>query len=261
MRLQVQHSSLEVFDTPAQKRHDATKVFTLGSHIITGTEAGPGKGNVSHAALADVAERTGYTFWGPAPQDCWVAIRRDFIAPGTKPERGLIPVLKGAEALDDPHRYGPKGLPWVTVETAVGTVTVGAGHWLTKGRRRHQAQDDRPGDPVDHFAANSKMGKAVAEWATDKAAGRALIFYGADTNLNDRTSDVFRGEPLTTCWDEIGKWPNTGHGPIDVIATYDHDGRVRCRSARTLTDRIFYLNADHHTVVATYEVATYEVPR
>lgn len=253
--LKLQHSSLEVFDSFKQHVADADKVFSLGSDIITGTEAGLGAAG-TREALHAAARRLGYRFWCPGKQDSWVAIRKDL---GPRVDRGLIPVLESAKSVRDPHPYTAKGIPWMTVRSELlGEISVGAGHWLTKGRWKHQAQDDKKNDPVDHFEANTLMGEAVADWARDKGAGSAIVFYGADTNLNDRNSDVFRGQPLTTCWDEVGKWPNTGHGPIDVLATYDRDRRVECLSAEVLDDRRFFLHADHFTITARYRVTLKE---
>jgi hypothetical protein len=79
-------------------------------------------------------------------------------------------------------------------------------------------------------------------------------FFTADTNLVDRTTDVFFGKPLTTCWDELGKWPDTGHGNIDVVGSVDNDHRVKCENAKVLTDKDLELFTDHFVVSTQYRV-------
>lgn len=253
MKIKVQESSMQYSDTPKQHEKDAKAVFSLGSHIVLGTEAGPGS-NVLPAALKQEAEAKGYWFYVPRrPTDCWVAVKKSLMP--DKPRTGYIPVIEGSSESGDPHRYGPKGIVWMRGKTSLGRLSVASFHGLTKARYPGMAQHDKPGDPVDHRAENERLGHALGDWATQEGKGTNLVFAGGDTNLLDRTDDVFFGAPLTTCWDELKTWPATGHGNIDVIASYDRDGRVKCLKSRVLHDRDLHLFSDHFTVVATYEVA------
>jgi hypothetical protein len=99
------------------------------------------------------------------------------------------------------------------------------------------------------------LAQAIGALAEEKGAGNALVFYGGDQNIVDRTYDTFLGQAdLTSCWDELQRWENTGHGNIDVIASYDRDGRVRCLKATVLDDTEFPLFTDHWYVEAIYGI-------
>lgn len=253
--IRLQHSSLLVFTTPEQKRQDAKRVFSTGAPIITGTEAGAGRGKATEDALRHSAKQWNYKIWLPGPQDAWVAIKESLMDKGKFKDEGLIDVIPGSGRGDDPNgRYTAKGLPWVTFDCTQwkGEVSVGAGHWLTKGRTPGQT----PPGQHNHYQWNTRMAKTVGAWAEDKGQGSGVVFYGADTNINDKPDDVFRGRPLTTCWDEIGKHPITlGKSTMDVIATYDKDKRVKCLSARVHKDHDLFLHADHFTISAVYRIA------
>ena len=62
------------------------------------------------------------------------------------------------------------------------------------------------------------------------------------------------GGPLTSAWDELGIYQNTGHGNIDVIASYDRDRRVRAEHIQAFPDSDFPLATDHFLVEAWYRV-------
>jgi hypothetical protein len=59
---------------------------------------------------------------------------------------------------------------------------------------------------------------------------------------------------MTSLADELKAWQNTGHGSIDVIASYDQDGRVKGKYWRVLDDSEFKLNTDHWLCEGGYEV-------
>lgn len=251
-QLTILHASLQYSDTRTQRAEDAETVMSQGADLITGTEAGPGSGNTPEE-LKRQAKKHGYWFFLPAaPTDCWVAASKELMP--KKPATGWEKVLEGSHAMGDPHRYGPKGIVWLRGETELGRISLGAFHGLTKARFHGMERRHKPGDPVDHRAQNMKLGRALGRWATREGKGQALAFVGGDSNLNDKKDDVFFGGPLTTCWDELKSWPNTGHGCIDVIASYDKDGRVSCKRARSFNDRQLHLHTDHFLIRATYEV-------
>jgi hypothetical protein len=72
--------------------------------------------------------------------------------------------------------------------------------------------------------------------------------------MDDRKTDTFFVAPMTSAWDELDKYENTGHGPIDVIASYDHDGRVKAKYIRALDDKEFSLHTDHFLIEAGFDV-------
>ena len=99
-------------------------------------------------------------------------------------------------------------------------------------------------------------GRFLGELAEDKGACRKLFFYGGDQNIPDRELDTFFGAPLTSCWDELGKYPPTlgKRSTIDVIASYDRDGRVSFVNAHSYADRELLLATDHNLVEAEIKI-------
>lgn len=255
-RLRFAHASLQFSDTSRQQQHDAGVIFSREYDIITGTEAGPGAGD-QRQHLRDAAREHGYRLFIPKrPTDAWVAVDRDLIDGGW--ETSHTPVIPGSGSLQGAtRRWGPKGVTAVGFDNdLLGRINVAAAHYLTGARR--------PGDAaqhggVNHWAWNRRLGLAVGRWAQEVGKGSALAFYGGDQNMadgrnNEPQGDTFFGAPLTTVWDELGKWPNTGHGNIDVLASYDRDGRVSWVSGRALNDDRLPLHTDHFLVEAVAEV-------
>ena len=127
---------------------------------------------------------------------------------------------------------------------AYGQVSVGVSHYMTHGRK--------PSD--EYYNANTKLTRAIGEWGKEHGKGRKLAFYAADANIVDRTDDVFRGAPFTTLADELKDHQNTGHGAIDVIASYNADKRVKGTYWRVLDDKEFPLTTDHFLCEGGFEV-------
>lgn len=249
--LKVAHLSLEVFDNDAARLDDLEKVLGRGYDFVTGTEL---TRDVAEKA-AEIAKRKGYKLSHGRRHDTWVAVNEKRIKDGSWGE-GTVHVLDSAPAVGDPHPYGGRGIRWAEWEDKEigGLVAVGSIHFLTKGRWKGQAQDDKPHDPIDHYAANTEYAHACGDWAEEHGAGGAIAFVAGDTNLVDQRVDVFRGAPLTTSWDELERYENTGHGNIDVIASYDRDARVRATRVRALDDSESRFNTDHYLVETTFEV-------
>jgi hypothetical protein len=240
--LTFQHTSLQVFDTTAAKASDIEKIFSRGKMILTGTEAGGPRAKDTRRLLAEKAEKHGYRLHVPDTTDGWVAVKKDRIKPGTRFRTGLVPVVYASEGLG---KHTAKGIAWVTYQDVeVGTVTVGASHYMTRGRR--------PGDP--NWVLNKRLANALGDWAREKGKGGALVFYGGDQNIPDRTEDTFFGSPLTSAWDEVGRWEGTGHGNIDVIASYDGDVRVSWVLVDAKPDSEIPLETDHFLVEAVAKV-------
>jgi hypothetical protein len=249
--LKIVHASLEVFDSDAQAMHDMRELVRLGAHILCGTESGDDKRQHGMKLLLSDA---GYRSYIPTRTDGWIAVKRSLVH-GDWTAR-YTQVINSAPAMNDPHPYSARGVVQVMFNhDSLGHITVvGGGHYLTKGRWRHQAQQDKPGDPVNHVAWNHKIAREMADACLAGARGTGISFFTADTNLVDRTTDVFFGKPLTTCWDELGKWPDTGHGNIDVVGSVDNDHRVKCENAKVLTDKSLELFTDHFVVSTQYRV-------
>lgn len=238
--LRFAHASMQYSDKPWQMRADAKVIFARGYDIITGTEANR---PAMREALLAAAKTNGYRLY--VVRSVWVAVHKRLRSGNW--ESGFVPVITAGESRTGKHT--DRGIAWVSFDTdELGRITVGAGHYLTKGRpvkgRVYSANLD----------LNERFGPAIEKWAAEKGAGSALVFYGGDQNIVDRTSDTFFGAPMTSAWDELGKYESTGHGNIDVIASYDPDARVKAKYIRALDDHVLPLFTDHYLVEAGYEV-------
>lgn len=247
VELRVQHNSMQFSDTRAQQMHDAEAVFELakrrGTLFVTGTEAGAGNG-VRDAVLM-FGKQLGFKVHAHRTGD-WVAVNTAIAKVVNFGYEGpYIPATVGKSVAEGAH--AARGIPWVTVTFGTLTATMGCVHYLTKRS-------------IEASGSNAPLIAGIAAFGKAKGAGRQLVFVNGDVNLDDEKQDVFRGEPFTTCWDELGKHPAT-HGEskargstIDVSASYNYDGRVRATSARVLDDGDLKLATDHFVIEATYTV-------
>lgn len=265
------HASLQFSDTPAQQTQDITDLFERakkrGVWFITGTEAGPGAEPTSDL-LASIGKAAGYRVWVPSNMkkgslgggwatDSWVAVDADRIKKGSW-DTGYEPAIPGSKELykragvdAEYPKWGPKGVVWASFENAdIGRVGVAAAHYLTKGR----SPKGQPIQGVDHYEWNKVLAAEIGDWGREHGKGSRLAFYGGDQNILDRTDDTFFGQPFTSAWDELHKWENTGHGGIDVIASWDEDGRVKALRVRALDDKEFFQHSDHFVVEAEFRV-------
>lgn len=243
--LRCQLSPMQFSDTDQQMAKDIDDLFSRKKDVLGGTEAGGELSKPMPDLLRAAAKQYGYKLH--IGRGDWVAVRKALAA--GKFETGYVPVL---ESTDGAGKHTDRGIPWVSCETKhLGRLTVGAGHYLTNGRR--------PGDP--NYKLNTRYADAIGEWAEKHGKGSGVVLYLGDQNIPDRDYDTFRGSPLTSCWDELEKYENTGHGNIDVIASYDRDGRVTCTGARALDDQEFRQNSDHFVTEAEYRVEHLEEKR
>lgn len=228
--IDMMHAPLQFTDAPRHQQEDIAEIFRRaaqkGTWWITGTEAGE---RVTREALNRYSTQS--NFWLTQWESVWVAVNRKYVSRARF--AGNVPVLPGG------HDHGPRGIAYCSFyNSEVGSfVSVGSGHNLTRGRDVKE------------------MARAAGKWAKQHGAARGLAFYASDQNLNDRRMDTFYGEPLTSIQDELGKHEDTGHGPIDVIATYNGDKRVKARYVRVLDDREFSLHLDHFPIEAGVRVA------
>lgn len=238
------HASLETFDPPKQWEHDCDKVFTRAkakkAWWVTGTEAGDAD---NLAILKKHASAANYRVY--QHRSNWIAIDKAIVKKGTWREGRVI-------VEDNDNVVGPghdSNFVWVEFEHVnprVGKITVIACHNPTKGKR--------PGDP-NHWV-NQKYQKMLGEFVIKAGKGPALVWVGGDANMPNgpKNLDIFFDQPLTTYGDEIGKWPNTGHGPIDYMATYDADVRVTVTGYQALDDKRFFMFSDHFLIEGKGEV-------
>lgn len=239
----VAHASMRFANTPEQWRHNAEAIFSRGYEWVTGTEAGQTK---NWQALASTAKKYGYTI--KRYKSNWIAVSKKVVKPGSLKwgRQTVVDSSKTAGRSFDPNYIF---CTFEHTEEGVGTISVVGSHYPTKGK----PDAKRPGMRVN-LRWTKLMGQEISKKIADLGDGAALAFYGGDQNISDKHNDTFFGGPVTTCWDEIKKWPNTGHGNIDVIASYDRDTRVSCIGARAFDDKALFLYSDHYLIEATYRI-------
>lgn len=240
MRLKIAHASMQYSDPDWQHRHDARAIFRRGYAWITGTEAGAER---TQEILQDTARDAGFTF--AVYKSIWVSVRKSLMLPGSY-EHDAVTVVDKSLTVGAGY---DTSLLWAQFENEkLGPVTVMCSHYPRYG------QPDST-DPAQRV--NLPYTKAIAHAIGDKAGkfgvGKGLVFYGGDQNIPDGLSDTFFGEPLTSTWDELGMFKHS-RGPIDVVATYDYDGRVSAVSSKVLTDQDIFLYGDHPLVEAVLDV-------
>jgi hypothetical protein len=235
MRVDVAHVSFQYNDTPAQQQADADAVFkrAVARDLwwLTGTEANTAQNRETQQAAA---VRWAYRYFRPGG-DVWVAVDPSrAISPF---EVDWTPVIPGAKG-----RHPERGVVRVSFDTkALGRITVLAAHYNL----------ERGSGPRD----NPKIAAAVGKAAKRYGKGSNLVFYGGDQNLGDRKQDTFLGGPLTSAWDELGSYEAThDKRTIDVIASYNNDGRVKAAYCRALDDTELRLHTDHFLVEAGFDV-------
>jgi hypothetical protein len=247
----VQHTSGQFSDSRRDHVHDAGVIF---AHAVaadvwacTGTEAGAAPANHDLRDALRVAGEAHNFFvfthrWGE-----WVALNRRFLdvidtgfaGPYVDGTHG-IPASQGAHA--------PRGLAWAAGTAKhhdLGRLTFGASHWLT-----HRSM-------LASGVTNAPLAEGAAEFGRTYGAGSGLVFLNADVNLDDARRDVFNGAPFVTLADELGRHPGTHedtHRAIDVLASWDPDGRVVGRGYRVLDDAALPLESDHLALIGRYDV-------
>lgn len=235
LRVHAGHVSLRYSLTTAQKEADALKIFSIGFDWITGTEALEKNG---YNALRKAAAKYGYWIHRPSGQDCWVAVKGSIVDgrvhgwySGT-----VVPGKKG--------KHSNLGVPAVRFKhknPGVGWIGVASAHYTTR------KQDPKR---VGARRIASKISSLSRSWGK----GPWLFFSGIDGNQSDKTTDQYFGGPMITCWDEVGRYPDTGHGNIDSVARSKGDLRVKCVSANVIGDTLIPLSSDHKIVSTYYEI-------
>lgn len=245
-RVHVMQASMLYSLNLKRKGEDLDAIFSRAARRdvawITGTEY---PDDPSREILRDVADEYGYRAFFRGRDDVWIAVQSDFIKGNVEVEH--IVVIPKEEGFG---KKGPRGVLRVSFDSVpqLGRVNLFTAHLLTKGR------PDGEGLWRTNLVLNQRFTRAIGDEVKEHAAGADLAFYGGDQNIVDRTNDTFLGQPLTSSWDELEKWQNTGHGNIDVTASYDKDGRVSAAYCRALDDGELPLHGDHYLVESGFDV-------
>lgn len=245
MQLRIAHASLQYSDTTPQRRADIDKIFAQGFHWITGTEAGE---KSTRILLAEAAQKFKHKYRVHVVRDTWVAVRNDMVQDGT----WRVGQRKFVDNDLTAGKGHDSGIAFVTfVNPRLGKISIASSHYATRGT-------PVKGDPRK---VNLKWNKIIAagidKWADEYGEGAGLVWYGGDQNIDDKKADTFFGHGLTSCWDDLKRYPGThgGGATIDVIARRDEDTRIKpCFAADSKTDKEFFLSGDHLLVVAKYNV-------
>lgn len=248
-KLFTMHFSLQYSITKKQKQTDVEKIFARANAKnaawVTGTEAGAKE---LWDIVTEVGEGAGFKLH--RCRDNWIAVRKSIIKKDSWVEDEVFVEVK-EEVVGIGH---DSAFAWVTFEhktPGIGVISIAAVHYPTKGRV--------PGDP-NHWV-NKKYAKALGDWGQAKAKGQALAFVQGDFNMPDQKQiDLFFDRGFTTYGDELKKWPNTGHGPIDAMATWDKDGRVKVLTYNVLDDKTFFLHGDHFGIEGSIQIGLVKVP-
>lgn len=267
--VKLMHASLQFSDSPKQQKADIKDILERakerGVWGITGTEAGAGA-DPTGRLLVEFGQKAGFKVYVPSerrgpnssPTDNWIMVDESRVMKGSWGV-GFRPAIPDSDHLYAEigssarlPRWGEKGVAYAAfVNKEVGPVAIGTAHYLTQGRN----PKNQPINGLDHYELNRDLAEEIGDWAREYGKGQGIVFYGGDQNMNDRKDDTFFGQPLTTAWDELNKYEQTHPtGPIDVIASYDGDGRVEAIRVRALDDKEFFQHHDHFVVEADYRV-------
>lgn len=241
--LKHQHTSLQFSDARDSQVADVEKLFAKGKAfpLKSGTEAG--RETASHKALVECAQDYGHAIKFGSSN--WVAVDKAIVKKGSL-KKDTVFVVSNDTLVGHQH---DRDFPFITFTHAderLGRISVAGFHYSTKGRL--------PGDPNND--TNEMYAAKIAEWMRKTARGTAISLGAGDFNMIDSLAkqDWAFGRPFTSMADELGKYKNTGHGPIDGFVSFDKDGRVKAKKFEVLTDKDLHLFTDHYVCRGTWTV-------
>jgi hypothetical protein len=234
-------TSMETFNSAKVRQNDIHKVFRRAHNrevmAVGGTEVGKAD---SIEALGEACADYGFRLY--VSRTVFMAINIRMID-GQSWEQGFI---KSVDSSEGDGQHSDRGLLWVSFDSVfdIGRLSFGETHFLKHGRQKK--------DP--NWRLNNRICDDIAAWGRERGAGPDKAFVFGDVNDIDNKHDVFRGGPFTTFGDALEKHPNTGHGPIDVMAKYDRDGKVVPAYWRAQDDSEFPLGTDHYLTEGAVDV-------
>lgn len=232
--LKMQLTPLQYSDNKEQQVHDAEQVFAKGKQfpIKFGTEAGPE--TYLHDALRKNARLFGHQIH--FARGCWIAVDRSIMTKGSS-KTSQIFVVSNDQLVGRQHDRVIPTLSFTHVDPRVGRIALAGTHYSTHGRTPEQPNND----------TNEMIAKAIGEWMRKAGSKSAIAFAVGDFNMLDNleSQDWAFGEEFTSIADELEKYKNTGHGPIDGFCSYNRDGRVSAKYHRVLPDSKLGMFSDH----------------
>lgn len=242
--LKHQHTSLQFSDPKHQQEHDVRVLFAKGEKfpIKTGTESGTD--NALHDLVAHYAKKHNHVI--QHAQGNWVAVDRDIIKPRSRPHKDKIFVVSNDTLFGRQHDREFPTIQFVHADERMGIFGVAGFHYSTHGRL--------PLDP--NWDTNMMYAGNIAEWMEHAARGTNIALGAGDFNMVDKLpkQDWAFGEGFTSMADELNKYPNTGHGPIDGFVSYDKDKRVKAKKLEVLTDNRLHMFSDHYVCRGTWSI-------
>lgn len=245
-KLKFAHLSLQFSDSKAAQTADLEKLFARGYDVITGTEAGHVKTDWNQREVSRVAAKYGYKVSNPVGIDTWVAVKASLVASGWKASHVHVLEQSSQFTPKPPGRWGDKGIAYAefNMGKTFGAFAVGSCHYLTWGGAGKDLK----------LKTDKQYATALEKWRASYPAATE-VFAAGDWNRNEKQYDVFMGiAKFLSAPDELKKYENTGHGPIDSIAREKASTRVKAVAVRVLDDTELSFNTDHFLVEVDYEV-------
>lgn len=241
--LKTQHTSLQFSDSRENQKQDIEKLFAKGKAfpIKTGTEAGPEQGNDNREFLKLLAREFNYRIH--FAEGNWVAVDRAIAKKGSF-RTGKIFVAPASAIVGRGRARVFPTLTFNHVDDRIGRIAQAAAHYPLKGQTQARANHD----------INVTYAEKLYRWMAAASNKGALAFVNGDFNMDDRRLDLALGRPWTTMADELQSWKNTGHGPIDALASFDRNKRVKAKKFEVLDDSKLRMNGDHYVVRGTWTV-------
>lgn len=233
--LKMQLTPLQFSDNTSQQRVDAYSVFAKGYQfpIKFGTESGPETD--LHGFLRQNARDFKHVIH--FARGVWIAVDRKIIVKGSI-KKSQIFVVANDELSGKQHDRVIPTLAFTHSDPRIGRVALAGTHYSTHGRTEPEPNND----------TNKMIADKVGEWMRLAGARNALAFLSGDFNMLDNVThqDWAFGNAFTSIADELGKHPNTGHGPIDGFCSYNKDGRVSPKWHKVLSDTEMKMFSDHY---------------
>lgn len=232
--LKMQLTPLQYSDKKAQQLADVSMIFAKGKQfpIKFGTESGPE--THLHDFLRDEARRQEHLIHFARGQ--WIAIDRSIVMKKSD-KRSQVFVVDNSQLKGRQHDRVFPTVTFTHADPRIGRIALAGVHYSTKGRTPDQPNND----------TNKMYADALAEWMLKAGRNSAMAFAVGDFNMLDNLErqDWAFGNEFTSIADELEKYRNTGHGPIDGFCSYNRDKRVKAKYFQVLPDSKLGMYSDH----------------